>query len=129
MVYTLLNNCFEHFLEFLADQSSSFGVSKLDFLSISVNHLAVCVGVIEHQKMCLILVILAFPHFLRRYCVVQVQCASILFIVRYIHSQSIVDGSCPVNKQTVSAIFPDQQHELEVRVWYNNQVRHVFVSK
>lgn len=32
--------------------------------------------------------------------------------------------TCPADKQTVGAVFPDQEREIEASVWYNNQVRH-----
>ena len=71
MMCTLQSICFEHFLESLADQSSSFGVSKPDFLSTFVNHPIVCVGVTEHQKAFLLAIpILAIPYSLR-YTIVQ----------------------------------------------------------
>lgn len=68
MKYTLWNNYFEHFLEFLADQTFSFGVSKPDSLSIFVNQ---CVIVAVGVKASLSLVALADPYILSWYSFVQ----------------------------------------------------------
>ena len=36
--------------------------------------------------------------------------------------------ACPVDKQIVSAVFPDQERGMEASVWYNNQVRHFVIA-
>ena len=123
---TLQSIYFEHFLEFLVDLSFSFGVSKPDSLSTSVNHLVVCVGVTEHRKASLILLVtLAALRFV--YYVSQ----NLLFQYGILTPQSMGmmgNEACPVDKQTVSAIFPDQERGMEASVWYNNQVRHFVIA-
>ena len=63
-MYTLSNNYFEHFLESLADQTFSFGVSKLDSLSVFVNQGIIGVAGV---KASLTLVVLADPYILSWY--------------------------------------------------------------
>ena len=40
-------------------------------------------------------------------------------ILEFMSSNNI---GCPVDQQTVGAVFPDQERKMEATVWYNNQV-------
>ena len=122
---TLQSIYFEHFLEFLADQSSSFGASKLDSPSIFVNRLVAFVGV--HQKEFLVIIVSATLRYMDTFihCASEVSCYSFMYFL-YLHSQNVGragNGECPADEQTVGAVFPDQEREIEASVWYNNQVR------
>ena len=60
------------------------------------------------------------------HCASEVSCYSFMYFL-YLHSQNVGrtgNGECPADEQTVGAVFPDQEREIEASVWYNNQVRH-----